>query len=210
MGVTAIPYDTVAKAKRFKTRMSKPWIAKVVKEKIDEDVYFRPNYSGWDLVGSDSLLDGLDATADRLKKDFDIRPLVKREVRAWLNVTDPTSQGDPLEAVNIVRVAVGLPVFDPAKVSKKTAPISFLKDHGFPIHSYLMHKIDTLAVMETRIYGIERFARRKDLYLFIVEFKSDKNLDELKSTLKERFDVLSVTKISPWRPKGRTIVIRMK
>ncbi len=210
MGVSAIPYDTVAKAKRFKTRMSKPWIAKVTKEKIDKHVYYRSDYSGWDLVGSDSLGEGLDATADRLKKDFDIRPLVKREVRAWLNVPDPTSHGDPIEAINIVRVAVGLPVFDLTKVSKKTAPISFLRDEGFPIESYKMCKIVDLAGMQTRIYGIERFARRKDLYLFIVGFKSDKNLNEVKSTLKTRFDVLSVTQISKWRPKGRTIVIRMK
>jgi hypothetical protein len=207
MGIIAIPFDTVPKAKRFKRRMSKPWIAKVSKEK-DEDYYIW-NHPDRDLVGGDNLWDWFDSTADKKKKDFDIRPFVKEEVRAWLDVSDPTSLGEPLEAINIVRETVGLKKFDPNKKVSITEPIKFLKANGFPLKGYEAYKISEAPRHWMSMFNLKRFARMKDIYVYDIGFVSDR-LDTVKSTLKERFDVVSVTKpFTHWK-RSRIVVIRMK
>lgn len=80
MGVWAYPFKTIDIAKKFSSKMKKPWMAKVEK---DEEGFYRWSASDLGflkddtLYGDDSLWDYLGEVASKKKKDFDIRPYVE-------------------------------------------------------------------------------------------------------------------------------------
>ncbi len=185
--------------------MQKPWIAKV---SPDADGMLLWDYPDKGLIGTDNLFDHFDAKAKK-KKDFDIRPLVREEVRWFVGKPDPTDQGDPVEAINIVREAVGMKPFDPKKLTKQNAPIEFLKGKGYIIREYQREDLDTF--YDWKVAPFNRFKGRKDIAIYVVSFGSIRRLDQLKSTLGERFEVLSVSKGLYGRVPGtrsRTIIIK--
>ncbi len=109
MGTWSLPFKNAKTATRFKKLMDKPWTAKT---------YFDPELGHYtwdskhvaDLCGSDDLYDRLDAKARKSKgRPFDIRPLVKRHVRAMLKAMEKDfDRGPDTGALNAVRKAVGL------------------------------------------------------------------------------------------------------
>ena len=107
MGTWAIPYDSAERAKRLKKRMAKPWIAKVT----FGGEYYYPLFPDKDLIGDDFLYEQLDKKANKSKKDFDIRPIVKKELKRWMQGIYSPEEVESLEGINITRAVVGLGPF---------------------------------------------------------------------------------------------------
>lgn len=208
MGIMAIPFDTIKRAKLFAKCMQKPWIAKVKADK-EEPGYYVWTFSPRALVGSDNLFDVFDQKCKK-KKDFDIRPYVKKAVRSWLEYdVDPRGSDNPLEAVNIVRQAVGLKPLIEKSLDKKSAPITKLKSHGYRIRKYEIMEVSKLSNFAKKLYNVEKFAGLKDnYYIYEVCFASERKLEDLKKVLKEDFSVEGVRKISPYRVNDRIIIIK--
>ena len=115
MGTWKIPYDSIERAKRLKRRMAKPWIAKVT---FDGGAYMF-SFPDSDLIGDDFLYDELGDKADKLKKDFDIRPLVKKILIKWMREIYSAEEITSLQAVNITREVAGLKPLSGDKIIKK-------------------------------------------------------------------------------------------
>ncbi len=73
-----------------------------------------------------------------------------------------------------------------------------------------MYKIDGMHSWFRREYGVEKYAGRKNLYVYVVSLESVKDINSLTRTLKERFEVLDVIKRTAGKLAPRNIVIRIK
>lgn len=121
MGTWALPFDSLKDARRLKRLMSKPWIAKVWKN--EEEGWYDFHYAGFELIGSDNLLDDLGEAARKKKKNFDIRPFVKRELRGYFAQPEVFIPDIPLNIANTVRTAIGLkPVKEQPNMEAKQIP----------------------------------------------------------------------------------------
>ncbi|HID73214.1 TPA: hypothetical protein EYP38_04695 [Candidatus Micrarchaeota archaeon] len=121
----SVPHQTVKKAKQFARLMKKRWMAKVemkkprgsavvVKKgsrprKVKPRAYYDCEVKDLRKLFDSELLNGaLSLQAQKKKKDFDIRPFVKKDIANCLKEDDSRDLKCPLEAMNIVRKAVGL------------------------------------------------------------------------------------------------------
>ncbi|MBK8009936.1 MAG: WGR domain-containing protein [Deltaproteobacteria bacterium] len=134
MGTWAVPYSSLASARRLEKLMMRPWIARVTR---DEEGY--PQWTCRDvgsLIGSDAFFDVLDSKAQD-GKSFDIRPLVRRYLRRELSsLEESLERPAPLPVLNTLRSAVGLrplalaPRYRGARrVAKRI--LELLSAHGF-------------------------------------------------------------------------------
>ncbi len=109
MGTWSVPFENLKTAAKFKKLMEKPWLA---------ITRFEPGFGRYtwdalyvnDLCGSDDLYDMLDSKTLKSKgKPFDLRPIVKRYLKPMLQRMEKSlDQGPDIEALNTVRIAVGL------------------------------------------------------------------------------------------------------
>ncbi|MER2519617.1 MAG: hypothetical protein ABTQ34_02890 [Bdellovibrionales bacterium] len=136
MGTWSVPYNNVQQACLFAKMMADPWIAHVVMvpdlnedNKAPEDATAaqilsslkkKPQRANWEapylygLAGSDAIFDELGELAERKRKNFDIRPIVKRHVASWLETLSP-ARGETCDmaAVTITRDCLGLKPLSP-------------------------------------------------------------------------------------------------
>ena len=107
MSTWSVPFKNKRTALAFKKRMSAPWMKKIKEEQIPimtpvvvrrkgratkrtmkpqgkfETIYTWDALGSSSLIGDDALFDELTMKAQRIKKSFDIRPIVKKHVRVW-------------------------------------------------------------------------------------------------------------------------------
>lgn len=135
MGTWALPYKNLETACAFIHLMKSPWIARVIAVpddpegsgaitdetagKILSSLKKHPLRVDFDapflnsLAGSDTILDELGAMAQRKRKDFDVRPIVARHVKKWVEQEDGLSSRFSVAALKVLRDFLGLSPLPP-------------------------------------------------------------------------------------------------
>lgn len=134
MGIWSVPWESTDKAKVFASRMGSDWIAEVQLESGDSIVELEGiGNMFWEdecLFGSDDLVDLLSERAQELQSDFDIRESVIKSLREPLREMELQLQNPQnLEAVNLVRVAVGIEPLPEAKNGEDCYCLSVETEH---------------------------------------------------------------------------------
>ncbi|MES2965502.1 MAG: hypothetical protein V4760_16595 [Bdellovibrionota bacterium] len=113
MGTWKVPYESLKTARRFARLMTSHW-------PVETDASGSLVGSLGSVVGDDALFDEVGGRWQRTKKSFDMRPIVKRHVRAWLKSSDIEFESVPNSALRIVSEAVGVRLGDDKKPGPKT------------------------------------------------------------------------------------------
>ncbi len=206
MGIWATPFASLKAAKKFSLLMSKPWIAQVKKAEYG---YIAKVNGLIQLWGSDSTVDYLDAIASKKRKDFDIRKILKEDVKSYtLYICDviPFAEisGSPLDALRSDKIQ-GLKIINQVRKSMDLKPIPHLLVLNESQKSFqILHdifKTNKVSLLYRNFLVYEK-AKTYDLWIGIPKKYLNKTFNvgefQIKSKSKKSTDVLKQIKKLPF------------
>ncbi len=223
----SVPYQSIKKAKKFATRMKKSWGAKVSAEKRQltgvvmkkgsraKKVTVVTSYDFEvdnlrELYDSEMLNGHLDARAHKVKKNFDIRSLVKKDLKKCLKEDEKLELSCPLEAMNIVRKAVGLkPLAKDFFGKRKGMEILRVLAKKSKIETYKIEKLSTMNKAMVQILKVGKYKKKKGTLAITVEFKNKVKFVQVSKLIMEKFrNIETIEKMD--YPTGKGILIVAK